>query len=91
MGIIVFFWGIATTLSIQLDRALSVGEDSLPIGYIYISNRIECYKFIYFSDQQTQYQSIFSEIRNPYMVRDIFGVLLGIIRGFWWEKIMRLL
>ena len=54
MRIIGFYWEIVPTLSIQLDRALSVGENSLPIGYIYIY-------LIVLND-------IFFEIRNPYMV-----------------------
>ena len=67
MRIIVFYWEIAPTLSIQLDRALSVGENSLPIVYIYIcpTNSIPIN---------------FSESRNPYTVRDIFERLIGLIR-----------
>ena len=61
MRIIVFYWEIAPTFSIQLDRALSVGENSLPIVYIYI-----------YICPTNSIPINFSESRNTYTVRDSF-------------------
>ena len=72
MRIVVSYWGIAPTF-INPARSCSFRRRKQFANRLYISNRIECYIFFSFSDQQTQYQAVFLKVETHTWLETFLG------------------